>query len=201
MMKTGSIWMAGTCLIVFASGAFAAHHEGASETIENDAKPLSEPEKETSSAKTKTEEEKAELESTFVSEPYFENDSLTFTLKSNLEKIALDSKFEIYKKPIKNRHLDNLFDTIVTRTYKNTELTSYKAESKEWVYKAKIGDADFELNEFIKIGTKEYVLEKSLAKVINNDTLKIGNLEQTSVFNLIFESGILKSIEYDGYLD
>ena len=152
-------------------------------------------------AKTKTEEEKAELESTFVSEPYLENDSLTFTLKSNLEKIALDSKFEIYKKPIKNRHLDNLFDTIVTRTYKNTELTSYKAESKEWVYKAKIGDADFELNEFIKIGTKEYVLEKSLAKVINNDTLKIGNLEQTSVFNLIFESGILKSIEYDGYLD
>ena len=56
MMKTGSIWMAGTCLIVLAAGAFAAHHEGASETTTNDAKPLSEPEKETSSAKTKTEE-------------------------------------------------------------------------------------------------------------------------------------------------
>lgn len=149
----------------------------------------------------KTEEEKVESESTYVAEPYFENDSLTYALKSNLEKIALDPKFEISKKPIKNRHVDNLVDTIVIRTYKNTELTSYKAESEEWVYKAKIGDADFELNEFIKLGTKEYVIEKSLAKRINNDTLKIGNLEQTSVFNLIFESGILKLIEYDGYLD
>ena len=78
---------------------------------------------------------------------------------------------------------------------------SIKPESEEQIYKAKIGDTDFELNEFIKIGTKKYVVEKSLAKGINNDTLKIGNIEQTSVFNLIFESGILKSIEYDGYLD
>ncbi|RYH72152.1 hypothetical protein EVU94_13875 [Flavobacteriaceae bacterium 144Ye] len=152
-------------------------------------------------AEIKTEEEKVESEWTYVAERYFENDSLTYALKSNLEKIAFDPKFEVSKKPIKNRHVDNLVDTIVTRTYKNTELTSYKAESEEWVYKAKIGDADFELNEFIKIGTKKYVVEKSLAKGINNDTLKIGNLEQTSVFNLMFESGILKSIEYDGYLD
>ncbi|WKB82928.1 hypothetical protein QYR09_07775 [Cellulophaga lytica] len=118
-----------------------------------------------------------------------------------MEKIALDPKFEINRKPIKNRHVDNLVDTIVTKSYQSTELTSYKAESEEWVYKAKIGDADFELNDFIKVGTKKYVVEKSHAKRINNDILKIGNLEQTSVFNLIFESGILKSIEYDGYLD
>lgn len=149
----------------------------------------------------KTEKEKVQPESIYVTELYFENDSLTSTLKSNLEKIALDLKFEITKKPIKNRHVDNLVDTIVTRNYKGTKLTSYKAENEEWVYKAKIEETDFELNEFIKVGIKKYIVEKSLAKEINKDTLKIGNLEQTSVFNLIFEFGILKSIEYDGYLD
>jgi hypothetical protein len=55
MMETGSNWIAGTCLIVLAAGGFAAHHEGASETVKNDAKPLSEPEKERSSEKAEEE--------------------------------------------------------------------------------------------------------------------------------------------------
>ncbi|MEP3209731.1 MAG: hypothetical protein ABJN95_11100 [Maribacter sp.] len=147
------------------------------------------------------EEEKSHTESTSAYDPYFENDSLISVLKSNLEKIALDSKFKVSKKPIKNRHVDDLMDTIITRTFNSTELTSYKAESEEWVNRAKIGDVDFELSDFIKIGAKEYVVEKSLAKGIHNDTLKIGNLEQTAIFSLIFESGTLKSIEYNGYMD
>ena len=53
MMKTGSTWIAGACLILLAAGGFAAHHEGASETIEDDAKPLSETDADASSAKTK----------------------------------------------------------------------------------------------------------------------------------------------------
>ena len=146
-------------------------------------------------------EEKSQTELISAVDLYFENDSITSSLKSNLEKIVLDPKFMISKKPIKNRHVDNLVDTIMTRSFKNTELTSYKAESEEWVYKAKIRDSDFELNDFIKIGTEEYIVEKSLSKGIHNDTLIIGNLEQTSIFNLIFESGILKSIEYEGYVD
>ena len=52
MMKRGSIWIAGVCLIVLAAGGFAAHHEGASEPVENDGKPVSEPEKETASENT-----------------------------------------------------------------------------------------------------------------------------------------------------
>lgn len=144
---------------------------------------------------------KLEQESTYVPKPYFENDSLASILKTNLEKIALKQKFEISKRTTKNRHVDNLVDTIITLNYKNTELTSYKAVSEEWIYKAKIGDPDFELNDFIKIGTEKYVIEKSLAKKIISDTIKIGNLERTKVFSLIFHSGILKTIEYDGYMD
>jgi len=156
---------------------------------------------EESESKVIMETKKETAESTSVEESYIENDSLVIALKSELEKVALNKKFVIDKKPIKNRHVDNLTDTIVTRTYENTKLTSYKATSEEWIYTAKIENTEFELNDFIKVGTKKYVVEKSLAKGIQNDTLKIGNLEQTSVFNLIFESGILKMIEYDGYVD
>jgi hypothetical protein len=140
-------------------------------------------------------------ESISIEELYMENNSLVIALKSELEKVALNKKFAINKKPIQNRHVDNLIDTIVTRTYENTKLTSYKATSEEWIYEAEIKNSEFQLNDFIKVGTKKYVVEKSLAKVIQNDTLKIGNLEQTSVFKLIFESGLLKKIEYNGYVD
>ena len=50
MMKTDTAWIAGACLMILAAGGFAAHHEGASETIENGAKSLSESGKDTSSA-------------------------------------------------------------------------------------------------------------------------------------------------------
>ena len=154
-----------------------------------------------SEVKDVVEIEKETSESNSVAESYIENDSLVIVLKSELEKIALNEKFAIEKKPTQNRHVDNLVDTIITRTFEKTKLTSYKTTSEEWIYKAKIENSEFELNDFIKVGTKKYVVEKSLAKGIQNDTLKIGNLEQTSVFNLIFESGILKLIEYDGYVD
>ena len=154
-----------------------------------------------SEVKDVVEIEKESSESNSVAESYIENDSLVIVLKSELKKIALNEKFTIEKKPIQNRHVDNLVDTIITRTFENTKLTSYKATTEEWIYKAKIENSEFELNDFIKVGKKKYVVEKSLAKGIQNDTLKIGNLEQTSVFNLIFESGILKLIEYDGYVD
>ena len=44
-------------------------------------------------------------------------------------------------------------------------------------------------------------MEKSLAIGIQNDILKIGNLEQTSEYILRFESGNLKTIEFNGYMD
>ncbi|QTE21803.1 hypothetical protein [Polaribacter cellanae] len=154
-----------------------------------------------SEVKDVVETEKETSEPNSVAESYIENDSLVIVLKSELEKIALNKNFTIEKKPIQNRHVDNLVDTIITRTFENTKFTSYKATNEEWIYKAKIENSEFALNDFIKVGTKKYVVEKSLAKEIQNGILKIGNLEQTSVFNLIFKFGILKLIEYDGYVD
>ena len=151
--------------------------------------------------KTTVESIKVTPENPVVSDSFLVNDSLVFVLASKLEKVALNKKFVVLKKPIKNRHVENLIDTIVTRTFENTKLESYKVPSEEWIYKAIIENSDFELNDFIKVGTKKYVVEKSLAIRIHTDILKIGNIEQTNVFILKFESGNLKIIEFDGYLD
>lgn len=136
-----------------------------------------------------------------IAESYIENDSLTNALKAELETMTSNPKFAIQKKPIQNNHIDDLMDTIITRTFKNTKITSYKAADKEWVYEATIENEEFVLNDFISVGTKKYVVEKSLAYGIHSDTLKIGNFEQTSLFYFIFKSGILKQIEYQGYVD
>ena len=156
---------------------------------------------EESEVKEVVETKKETTDSTSVAESYIENDSLVIGLNSELEKIASNKKFTVEKKPIKNRHVDNLTDTIVNRTFENTKLTSYKATSEEWVYKAQIENSEFRLNDFIKVGTKKYVVEKSLAIGIQSDILKIGNLEQTSEYILRFENGNLKTIEFNGYMD
>jgi hypothetical protein len=133
--------------------------------------------------------------------PYIDDDSLATFLKSELSKIALDSKFKIEKRLTDNRHVDNLKDTIITRTFENTVLTSYKGVDKEWIFEASIENKDFKLNDYIQVGNSKKVVEKSLGIVIPKDILTIGNLEQTSQFILKFESGYIKRIEYEGYFD
>ena len=164
--------------------------------------------KQTESKEIKESEEKQIVETkiettelTSVADSYIDNDSLTEILLSELKNVALNSKFAIKKKPKQNRYADNLIDTIITRTFKKSNITSYKAVNKEILYNASIEDSDFELVDFIKVGTKKYVVEKSLATGIPTDILKIGNLEGTLEFSLKFELGILKKIEFEGYLD
>ncbi len=154
-----------------------------------------------SDVKEIVEAEKETTELASVADSYIENDSLTALLISELEKITSNPKFTIEKEPTKNRHVDSLMDTIITRTFDKTKLESYKAASEEWVYNAKIENTDFELVDYIKVGIKKYVVEKSLTIGIPNDILIIGNLELTSQFILKFESGNLKTIEFEGYMD
>lgn len=136
-----------------------------------------------------------------VEDLYIENDSLTTHLLSELNKIVLDSRFTIEKSLIENRHVDNLKDTIITRTYANTSIKSYKTVSEEWIIEASIENNDFKLNDFVAVGVGKKVVEKSFGITINTALLKIGNLEQTSQFILKFENGYLKKVEYEGYLD
>ncbi len=132
---------------------------------------------------------------------YFESDSLTEFLSSQLNKLATDSKFKIEKTLTENKHIDNLKDTIIKRTFENTKLTSYKGVDYEAVIEASIVNSDFKLNDYIQVGISKKIVEKSLGIVIPNDILKIVNIEQTTEFSLKFENGYLKKFEYEGYLD
>lgn len=132
---------------------------------------------------------------------YIENDSLTTHLFSELNKIILDSRFKIEKSQIDNRHVDNLKDTLITRSFGNTSIKSYKTVSEEFIIEASIENSDFKLNDFVVVGVRKEVVEKAVGKLIEAGVLKIGNLEQTSQFILIFDNGYLKKVEYEGYVD
>lgn len=132
---------------------------------------------------------------------YFESDSLTEFLSAQLNEISSDSKFIIEKTLIENRHVDNLKDTVIKRTFENTTMTSYKGVDYEAVIEASIENSDFKLNDFIRVGISKEVVEKSLRIVIPNEILKIVNLEQTKQFSLKFQNGYIKKVEYQRYLD
>ena len=135
------------------------------------------------------------------SKQFVQNDSLQMQLYSDLEKLTGNHNFEVDKKPVINRHVENVVDTIITQKADNIELTSYKTASEEWVYKAVITNPDIKFSESIQVGMEKDVLGKILKKELNSDLIEVGNLERTSGFIFLFENDILREIKYDGYLD
>ncbi|WP_166924341.1 hypothetical protein [Flavobacterium poyangense] len=134
-------------------------------------------------------------------EQYIQDDSLTAKFFSELNTFKTDSRFIIEKDPVNNRHVDNVVDTILISKFDKTKISSYKAISEEFIFEANIKNDEFQFSKNIKIGIKKKDFENSLKIKINSNLLKIGNLEQTSVFVFNFKNDILKEILYEGYLD
>ena len=152
-----------------------------------------------------TTELKAETENSIkkavIPEQFIENDSLVIRLKSDLDKIALNPKFDLKTEPKTNTYDETIIDTIKTLTFNKTKIYSYRATNWESIYAAKIKNSDFKLLDSIHIGTKKETFASRVKTKWITDLIKIGNLEQTSVFIFEFENGILKSIDYEGYVD
>ncbi|SFJ67315.1 hypothetical protein SAMN05443431_1173 [Olleya namhaensis] len=146
-------------------------------------------------------EPKKKIEEIVIPEQYLENDSLLTELESDLEKIVLNPKFELKAEPKTNTHDESVTDTIKTLTFDKTKIYSYRATNWESIYSAKIENSDFKFLDSIFIGTKKEKLENRIKMELKTDLLKIGNLEQTSVFIFKFENEKLKVIEYQGYVD
>ncbi|WP_282068307.1 hypothetical protein [Olleya namhaensis] len=146
-------------------------------------------------------ETKKKIEEIVISEQYLENDSLLTELESDLEKIVLNPKFKIKTEPKTNTYDESVTDTIKTLTFDKTKIYSYRAENWESIYAAKIENSDFEFLDSIKVGTKKESFEDRIKTKLKTDFIKIGNLEQSSVFIFKFENGKIKVIEYQGYVD
>jgi hypothetical protein len=134
-------------------------------------------------------------------EQYMDNDKLLIQLESELEKLALNPRFDLKTQPIINKHYETIIDTIKTLTYDETKIYLYKASDREILYAAKIENSEFKFLDSISIGTKKINFEKRIQKVLESNIIKIGNLEQTSVFIFKFENDKLKAIDYEGYVD
>jgi len=141
------------------------------------------------------------IETEVTQEQYVENDTLLTKMESDLNELVKNSKFTIEKELVNNRHVDNLIDTIKTFKFDKINIKSYKAANEEWIFEAKILNSGFELTKSIKIGIDKKSFEKILKTKLNSDIVKVGNLEQTSVFIFKFENDSLKEIDYEGYVD
>jgi|TARA_B110000208_G_C11505150_1_gene334783 hypothetical protein len=143
-----------------------------------------------------------EIEQKNKDENYIVLDSVTNSWITSLENISKkDKRFKIKLKISKNDHDSRVMDTIRTMTFDKTEITTYSTDSYYGIWTADIKNAEFPLWEYIGVGMKKYELEKTLAEGMNNDTIQIGNLEKTSVFEFYFKKGILERIKFEGYID
>jgi len=142
-----------------------------------------------------------ETQVTLQSEQYVENDSLISLLESDLNFFIKNSKFSLEKEPVENQHVNNVVDTIKIFRSNQSKIKTYKSATEEWVFEAHIVDSEFKFLDFINIGSDITKLEKKMKIVIDSDILKIGNLEQTSVFVFKLKDRKLKEVTYEGYVD
>ncbi len=146
-------------------------------------------------------EPKKPIDKIAIPEQYFENDSLRNLLESELDKLAINPKFDLKTEPRANTHDKTITDTIKTRTFEKNKIFSYKYQEREWIYSAKIRSSEFKFLDSVKIGIKKQTLENILKSELESDLIKIGDLENTSVFIFEFENDTLKTIDYQGYVD
>lgn len=146
-------------------------------------------------------ENKSKTQDPSLEEQSIENDNIVSKLEDDLNEIIRRYQFTIEKEPTENRHVENQIDTIVTRSFKNSKIESYKVKGEEMIYHAKIADAGFTFLNNIGIGASKGDLEKQLDTELKSDVIKIGNFTGNIVFIFRFEKEKLKEIVYDGYVD
>jgi len=120
----------------------------------SDSKPTTELKTET----VKTIESVEKFEEIIIPEQYVENDSLLSLLKSELDKIALKTKFDLKIEPRINNHDESIIDTIKTLTFDKTKIYSYRATNWESIYEAKIENSEFKFLDSIKLEYRKRLL-------------------------------------------
>lgn len=102
---------------------------------------------------------------------------------------------------VENDHDETQIDTIKTLTFGKSKIIVYSTSGFYAVWTADIKNSELPIWNYVKVGMKKYQLEKTLATRLKSDTIKLGNLEQTSLFEFYFSDGELYQIKFEGYVD
>ena len=133
---------------------------------------------------------------------FVENDSIAYFWESELESLTKNfADFKIKTKLKQNDHDETQTDTIKTLTYDKSVIEVYSTDGFYAVWSADIKNSELPIWSYVKVGMKKYQLEKTLANRLKSDTIKLGNLEQTSVFEFYFSDGGLDQVKFKGYVD
>ena len=133
---------------------------------------------------------------------FIENDSVTHFWQSELK--SLTKKFPNFSTETelrKNNYDETQIDTLKILTFENSKIIVYSTSNFYAVSSAEIRNPELPIWNYIKVGMKKYQLEKTLSTPLKLDTIKVGNLEQTSLFEFNFKDGELNKIKFEGYID
>ena len=132
---------------------------------------------------------------------YIENDSLTRSWITELTRVSKnDNRFKVENELRSNRHWDYM-DTIKTLTFDRSRLTTISTKGYYGLWTAEINSSEIPLGDNIKVGMTKQQLEKFIGTKILSDSLEIGNLERTTVFEFNFEKNKLDRISVVGFED
>ncbi len=142
------------------------------------------------------------LNASAVKTLFIANDNLSNQWRKNLEKIiSSDLRFKLKKEPVRNRHVENVIDTIKRYTFKKSSLAFYKGSNFEFIFSAAIKNSEIVLETDIKTGMSKATFEKILGKKFESAVVKVGDVEQLNLFIFTFHKNRLISITFDGYID
>jgi len=136
-----------------------------------------------------------------IESQYIINEPLIKQLELDLKNLALNQKFTLNVKPVFNKYDEKIVDTIKTFSFNNNKIEIYKSLYSELITVSEIRDRSFKFSDSISVGIEKMRFQKLVDEPLNSDVIKVGNLEQTSVFTFLFRKDKLNVIFYQGYVD
>jgi hypothetical protein len=139
------------------------------------------------------------IDESFIDKPFQFGEVTEDKLKQEFKNL------EIKAEPIKNLHVRNQVDSILTITINNSEFILYKLPKEQFLESAVIKDGNIVLGKDIHVGmTKDQFKDKfddlKDRKYIPSK-ISVGRKETQEYLVFTFKDNKLKEIEYNGYVD
>jgi hypothetical protein len=154
--------------------------------------------------KVNNEIDTTQTELTIVDESFIDNPfKFGKVTVNNLQNTFRNLK--IQRQPIKNIHVKNQVDSILTIKISNSEFILYKLPKEQFLESAVIKDKNIVLNKDIHVGMTKQEFKKKFDALKERKyippKISIGRKETQEYLIFTFGGNLLKEIEYSGYVD